>query len=81
MRKQLSCVIRKPDFCKFENKGVDQLCGDQRLCFRYINSKIPLLPKFKISSLVCAGPGQLVGNHEDRFSCDTAQLVLSFEML
>ena len=25
--------------------------GDQRLCFRYINSTIPLLPKSEISSL------------------------------
>ena len=25
--------------------------ADQRLCFRYLDSKIPLLPKYKISSL------------------------------
>ena len=38
-----------------ENKGTDQLCSnceaDQRLCFRYTDSKIPLLSKTKISSL------------------------------
>ena len=38
-----------------ENKDADQLRGnreaDQRLCFRYIDSTIPLLPKSKISSL------------------------------
>ena len=38
-----------------ENKDADQLRGDreadQRLCFRYIDSTIPLLPKYKISSL------------------------------
>ena len=38
-----------------ENKDADQLRGDreadQRLCFRYTDSTIPLLPKSKISSL------------------------------
>ena len=42
-------------FCICENKDTDQLRGnrevDQRLCFRYLNSTIPLLPKSKISSL------------------------------
>ena len=37
-----------------ENKGADQLrsnCeADQRLCFRYMDSAIPLLLKFEISS-------------------------------
>ena len=51
----LSRVMRKPDFCICENKDADQLRGnreaDQRLCFRYSDSKIPLLPKSKISSL------------------------------
>ena len=45
----------KPDFCICENKGADQLrchlTADQYLCFRYIDSTIPLLPKSKISSL------------------------------
>ena len=48
-------VMRKPDFCIYENKDADQLCGnpeaDQRLCFPYIDSTIPLLPKSEISSL------------------------------
>ena len=52
---QLSCIVRKPDFCICENKDADQLRGnreaDQRLCFRYMDSTIPLLPKSKISSL------------------------------
>ena len=47
--------VRKPDFCICENKDADQLRGnreaDQRLCFRYIDSTIPLLPKSEISSL------------------------------
>ena len=49
------CVMRKPAFCVCENKDTDQLRGnceaDQRLCFRYMASTIPLLPKNKISSL------------------------------
>ena len=51
----LSRVVRKPDFCISENKGADQLRGnreaDQRLCFRYTDSAIPLLPNSEISSL------------------------------
>ena len=46
--------MRKPTFCICENKDVDQLPGnreaDQRLCFRYIDSTIPLLSKYEISS-------------------------------
>ena len=52
---KVSRVVRKPDFCICENKDADQLCGnreaDQRLCFRYTDSTIPLLPKYEISSL------------------------------
>ena len=47
--------MRKPTFCICENKNADQLRGnreaDQRLCFRYIDSIIPLLSKSEISSL------------------------------
>ena len=57
--------MRKPAFYICENKDADQLRSnreaDQRLCFRYIASTIPLLPKCKISSLlassVTAQPG------------------------
>ena len=65
----MSRVVRKRDFCLCENKGADQLrsnCeADQRLCFRYSDSTIPLLLIAKISSLwpasvtvqaVCVGP-------------------------
>ena len=49
-----SRIVRKPDFCLGENKGADQLRGnreaDQRLCFRYTDSTIPLLLKSEISS-------------------------------
>ena len=50
----MSCIVRKPDFCLCENKGADQLRGsreaDQRLCFRYTDSTLPLLFKSEISS-------------------------------
>ena len=41
----------KPTICIGENKGADQLRGyceaDQRLCFRYRDSTIPLLSKIR----------------------------------
>ena len=47
--------MRKPAVCICENKDADQLRGnheaDQRLCFHYIDSTIPLLPKYEISSI------------------------------
>ena len=46
---------KKPTICICENKDADQLRGnreaDQRLCFRYTDSTIPLLSISKISSL------------------------------
>ena len=52
---QMSRVMRKQTFCICENKAADQLRGnreaDQRLCFRYIESTIPLLSKLEISSI------------------------------
>ena len=43
-------IMRKPAFCICENKDADQLRvnreADQRLCFRYIDSTIPLLPVY-----------------------------------
>ena len=55
LRSPLSLVMRKPAFCICENKDTDQLRGnreaDQRLCFRYTDTTIPLLSKFEISSL------------------------------
>ena len=66
----------KPTICIGENKDADQLRGnreaDQRLCFRYSDSTIPLLLKSEISSLeelalFCACTGRFVsdlfGNH------------------
>ena len=50
-----SLFMRKLGFCICESKDADQLRvsreADQRLCFHYIDSTIPLLPKYKISSL------------------------------
>ena len=55
VRLNMSSVVRKPAFCICENKDADQLRSnreaDQRLCFRYIDSTIPLLPNYEISSL------------------------------
>ena len=79
----LSCVIRKPAFCICENKDADQLRGnceaDQHLCFRYIESTIPLLPiirNFKPLAILFGCTAQfvsdLVGNPEDRFSHNVA---------
>ena len=49
----MSRRMGKPTICIGENKGADQLRGnreaDQRLCFRYTDSTIPLLFKSKIS--------------------------------
>ena len=63
--------MRKPAFCICENKDADQLRGnceaDQRLCFRYTDSTIPLVSKSEIEasshplllySPVCVGPGR-----------------------
>ena len=51
----MNLVMRKPDICICENKDADQLRGnreaDHRLCFRYIDSTIPLLSKSEIASL------------------------------
>ena len=67
----MSPGVRKPTICICENKDADQLGGnreaDQRLCFRYLDSTITLLPDTKVQasshlqwlySLVCVRPGQ-----------------------
>ena len=74
----LSHVVRNTAFCKCENRDTDQLQGnhkaDPRLCFRYIDSTVPLLPKyenFKHLAIFCGCTAQfvsdLVGNPEDGF--------------
>ena len=73
MGSHLSHPMGKPTICICENKDADQLRGnreaDQRLCFRYKDSTIPLLLKSEISSfyLFCACTcwfvSDLFGNH------------------
>ena len=70
--------MRKPAFCICKNKDADQLGGnrkaDQRLCFRYIDSSIPLFPKYEIFkplAILCDCTARfvsdLVENPKDRF--------------
>ena len=87
--KIMSCVMRKPTFCIWENKDADQLRGnriaDQGLCFRYIDSTIPLLPIYKIytifkpTAILCGCTAWfvwgLIGNPEDRISHKEAQII------
>ena len=81
----MSLVMRKPAFCICENKDADQLRGnreaDQRLCFRYTDSAIPLLPKIRkfkpltiLRDCTARFVSDLVGNPEERFSHNEAQL-------
>ena len=76
-----------------ENKDADQLCSnctaDQRLCFRYTDSTIPILLKSEISSFspfsatvqlgLCQTwpETQIVGFHAHRRGYDSG-LILSF---
>ena len=72
--------MRKLDFCICDSKGADQLCGnrttDQRLCFRYTDSTIPSLSKPLAIFCDCTVwfVLDLVGNPEDRFSHNKAQM-------
>ena len=77
--------MKKPAFCKCENNYANQLRGnreaDQRVCFRYMESTIPLLPKseiFKPLAIFCGCTGRfvsdLVGNPEDWFSQNEAHI-------
>ena len=79
--------MRKPVFCICENKDVDQLrsnCeADQRLCFSYTDSIIPLLPKFirnfKPLAILCGCTAwfvwDLVRKPEDQFSHNEAHTI------
>ena len=72
----------KPTFRIGENKGADQLhrnCeANQRLCFRYMDSTIPLLLKSKISSFNSFSAvwfvSDLVGNPNCWFSHAKAKI-------
>ena len=66
--------MRKPAFYICENKDADQLrsncAADQRLCFRYMDSAIPLLSKTLAIFGGCTSRfvSDLVGNPEEVFS-------------
>ena len=55
--------MRKPAFCICENKDADQLRGnreaDQRLCLRYTDSTVPLLPKSDRETRVRSSAGSV----------------------
>ena len=79
----------KPTIWICENKGADQIrsncAADQRLCFRYTDSTIPLFsnPKFPASSYLSAFTSRyvsdLVGNHIVGFP--TRQLIYGLVFL
>ena len=78
--------MRKLAFCLCKNKDSNQLRGDreadQRLCFRYTDSAIPLLFYFlKLVAIFCGCTAQfvseVVGISEDRFSHDVALMTSS----
>ena len=89
--------MRKPAFYICENKDADQLhsncAADQRFCFRYMDSVIPLLSKSEISSLkpssVAVQPGlcrtwsetQRPGFLTTRLKCTFLHLILIFFFL
>ena len=72
-------IMRKPDIYIWKNKGADRNCAaDQRLCFRYINRTVPLLPKFEalwLYSLVCVVHSL---NPLNRFSLDEAHIFYKY---
>ena len=69
--------MRKPPSCMCKNKG---------LCFRYTDGTIPLLPKSNFKPLAiffgCTAwfVWDLVGNPEDRFSQNEAQINMQIKM-
>ena len=77
---------KKTNILHMRKQDADQLCGnreaDQRLCFHYIDSTIPLLSKSEISSLypssVAVQPDLCRTRSETRswFSHDVAQIFL-----
>ena len=76
--------MRKPTICIGENKAADQLRGnceaDQRLCFRYTDSKIPLLSKSLTIFCDCTYVSHLVGNPKCWFSPAKARFSWKFSL-
>ena len=62
--------MEKPTICIGENKAADKLRGnreaDQRLCFRYMDSTLPILLKFlrnfKLLACFCACTARFVSD-------------------
>ena len=54
--------MRKPALCTWENKGADQLCGALISAFAFA------------TTIFCGSTSNRVGNPEDRFSHDVAQM-------
>ena len=71
---QMSCVMRKPEFCLCENKGADQLRSN---CFSF-----SYIQNFKLLACICECTGRfvsdLVRNPENWFSHVMAQMSISF---
>ena len=76
----MSLVMRKPAFCICENKDAGNCAADQRLCFRYTDSRIPLLPRSLAIFCGCAAwfVSDLVGKPEDRFSQKEAHILIQY---
>ena len=73
--------MRKPVFCTCETKTSGYREADQRLCFSYTDSTIPLVPKFQnfkplaiFCDCIARFVSHLVGNPEDRFSHNEAHM-------
>ena len=69
--------MRKSAFWICKNKGADNRTADQRLCFCYIDSSVPLSFKPLIIFYGCKDwfVSDLVGNNGDRFSRDMANWI------
>ena len=65
------------------NKGADKLrinrAADQCSCFRYIASKIPLLPKSEVLVAIQCGLCQTWSEIPDRFSQDATQMTFTLD--
>ena len=81
---QMSRLIGKPIICIGENKDADQLRGnreaDQRLCFRYSDSTIPLLLKCEFSSFIIVDPNSFSRqeNNPDHMQVQRKNRVLAY---
>ena len=69
--------MRKPPFAYAKTKAQIIPAANQRLCFLYIGSTIPLLPKPQTTFCGCTVLFvlELVGNQKDRLSHDAADVM------